>query len=79
MPKEKLIRKRTRNVGEWINVKAKSKLNFGIGHVNKAGKLKKKTKEIGPPCECRMNCVNVSEEIRKTIFDEYWKLGDHNT
>lgn len=79
-PKEKLTRKRTRNEGGWIDVKAKTNLNIGIEHLNRSGKLIA-AKKMGPPCNlsCRLKCVDkVSDEIRKILFADYWALGDHS-
>lgn len=80
IPKEKLTRKRTRNKEEWIDVKSKTKFNFGEEHLNRSGKLKE-AKQMGQPCKltCRYKCVEkVSDEIRKKLFTDYWKLGDHS-
>lgn len=78
-PKEKVVRKRTRNMDEWIDQKAKTKLNHGTEHINRKGKLIA-AREMAAPCKenCRYRCRDkLNEESRQLIFDGFWKLGDH--
>lgn len=74
-----LKRKRSKNNGEWIDVKSKVLLNKGKEHVNRKNILIKE-KKMGPPCilKCRSKCYEKLNYIdRKSIFDAYWELGDH--
>jgi len=32
-------RKRTRNVENWLDVKSKAKLNYGVEHLNRKGQI----------------------------------------
>jgi len=76
-PSIKLQRKRLRNVKDWKGVKSKTELNLGLEHKNRSGK-NKIAKTMGLPCKCRMKCFDkISEDNRKTVFTEYWGLGDH--
>lgn len=76
-PSTKLQRKRLRNVPNWKDVKSKKELNLGLEHNNRSGK-NKSAKTMGLPCKCKMKCFDkISENMRKTVFDEYWGLGDH--
>jgi len=53
-------------------------LNMGIEHINLWGK-KKNAVEMGSPCKCKLKCFDeVSEDLRKKIFIEYWSLGNHS-
>lgn len=76
-PSVKLQRKRLKKVPSWKDVKSKKELNLGLDHNNRSGK-NKSAKTMGLPCKCKMKCFDkISDNIRKTVFDEYWGLGDH--
>jgi len=76
-PSVKLQRKRLRNVPDWKDVKSKKELDLGLEHNNRSGK-NKSVKTMGLPCKCKMKCFDkISENMRKTVIDEYWGLGDH--
>lgn len=48
--------------------------------MNRSGKLKE-AKKMGQPCNstCRLKCIdNISDEFRRKLFNDYWKLGDHS-
>lgn len=79
-PSEKVLkRKRSKNNGDWIDVKSKVLLNKGKEHLNRKNKLIKE-KKMGPPCilRCRRKCYEQLNYIDcKSIFDAYWELGDH--
>ncbi|CAH1976268.1 unnamed protein product [Acanthoscelides obtectus] len=79
-PKERKGRKRVKNTNEWIDVRAKKELNLGIEHKNRKGKIIP-AKQIKNPCKenCRNKCrQKISEEERKALFEEFWKIGDHS-
>lgn len=77
--KEKVGKKRLRNVKEWIDVKSKAFLNRGLEHLNRKGKPIK-ARSIAEPCKekCRLKCKSrISEEHRLVVFKEFWDLLDH--
>ncbi|CAH1982558.1 unnamed protein product [Acanthoscelides obtectus] len=79
-PKERKGRKRVKNTNEWIDVRAKKELNLGIEHKNRKGTIIP-AKQIKNPCKenCRNKCrQKISEEERKALFEEFWKIGDHS-
>lgn len=72
-------RKRSRNIDEWIDVKAKKSLNQGIEHKNRSGKTIT-CRSIRPACKtsCRQKCQErLTEDQRKSIFTAFWALSDH--
>ena len=78
--KEKVVKKRLRNVKEWIDVKSKASLDRGLEHSNRKGKLIK-ARYIAEPCtaKCRLKCKSkISEEQRLVVFKEFWELQDHS-
>lgn len=77
--REKLGKKRIRNVKDWIDQKSKTCLDLGQEHKNRKG-VTIKERQITEPCKetCRSKCSKkLSNEIRGTIFKEFWQLGDH--
>lgn len=73
------VRKRSRNVLEWIDTKAKILLNQGVEHKNRKEKIIKERK-MGTACKekCRLKCkTKINEEKRQLIFKEFWSTADH--
>lgn len=69
---------RQRHVKDWLDTKRKSLRNLGKEYVSRKG-IVKASKEMGPPCQCRMKCSDkLNNEQRKNIFDSFWGLGDRH-
>lgn len=48
----------------------------GLGYINRKGVEVKPKAFNNQPCKCRLNCsANLPVEVRKTIFNNFWKLG----
>ncbi|XP_073952058.1 uncharacterized protein [Choristoneura fumiferana] len=73
-------RKRKRHINQWIDTRRKLLTNSGNQYVSKRGKtVPAKTLKQACPATCKLKCSeSFTEEIRKNIFDEYWKLSDHS-
>ncbi|XP_071056024.1 uncharacterized protein [Onthophagus taurus] len=64
---------------QWIDVQAKRERNLGLKHKNRKGNVIP-AKEMKNPCKegCRNKCrEKISEQRRKEVFEEFWKIGDH--
>lgn len=75
-----MTRKRQINKNEWLDVKAKTKLDYGEEHVNRIGQLKSKM-VMGKKCtdKCRYKCHEKVKEVERIkIFNSYWGLRSHN-
>ena len=62
--KNRKKRKRIRNENNWLYIKAKKELNYGIEHLKRKGQIIS-AKQMGPPCSttCRMKCSeNINNE-----------------
>ena len=72
-------RKRKLKVSEWKQNVAKDRRNRGLSYVSeKTGKLVPARKMQGS-CSCTNKCFEkVSEEARKEIHENFWKLGEYN-
>lgn len=67
-------RRRVRNPEKWKENERKAKRTRGEAYITKKGKLVK-AKELGEPCKCRREChTKISEEERRMIFEEFYKL-----
>lgn len=78
--KAKTGRKRKAVPEEWRKNKAKLLRNSGKAYTSTSKSQKQmKERQIKPTCneKCKLKCYNkISEEKRKLIFKNYWKLGD---
>lgn len=75
---KELTRKRKQFKEEWDSVKNKIRKNSGLEYTGCHTKKKFKKKSIKSPCKCVKKCgEKILLEQRKAIFNEYWKLGDH--
>jgi len=58
-------------------VKAKKLRNEGKVYVDRKGKTHKNKRIVEYNHQCRYKCnTNVPEDVRKEIFNEYWKTGN---
>lgn len=72
-------RKRKRHVKEWVDVRRKILTNSGQQYISKRGKTVA-AKTIKPACPqtCKLQCTKYfTQDFRKNIFDEFWRLSDH--
>lgn len=76
----KKSKKRCRNTNMWKREVKKTKRNLGESYKTVKG-LEKPAKKLLVPCDqkCRIKCTEkINEDDRKTIFSQYWALGDIN-
>ena len=75
----KHTRKRTRNPDNWKRNLKRRKRCTGQAYLTKHGK-QKRARQIRAGCNvtCRYGCKGkITEDQRRSIFEEYWALGDH--
>ena len=48
----------------------------GKSYLDRKGNRKESVQFFFQECKCRQNCSRVSLSERKSLFDEYWQLGD---
>lgn len=83
IPPEKFKSVKPRRPRSSMNLRelTKSKRISGESYVNSFGKFRP-ARKMGAPCEdnCKYKCkINISEEERQGIFDQYWKLDSDFT
>ena len=75
-------RKKPRRVKKWKRIKAQIERNKGKEFTDRSGKVHapRKLKElVDHNVNCRYECQkNISEEKRKEIFEDFWKVGEYN-
>ena len=72
-------RKRLVNKEKWIKAVTKRKRNSGESYVSLSTKKTVPARERGMPCSCSNKCFDkVGVENVESIFEHYWKMGDHN-
>ena len=71
-------RKRVRNEDQWKKNLIRSRRNAGESYVSETGKSFK-ARALPPPCGpvCPRKCTAlISEEERRSVFQQYWKIGN---
>lgn len=69
-------KKRTPQVDNWKSTQRK-KRNTGQEYTGKRGELHEaREMKALPNHRCNRNCSKISEDERKSIFEQYWALGD---
>lgn len=75
---KELTRKRKQFKEDWECVKSKKQKNSGLEYNGCHTKKKFEKKNIRSPCKCVKKCgEKILQERREVIFNEFWKLGDH--
>ncbi|XP_027213404.2 uncharacterized protein [Penaeus vannamei] len=72
-------KKRRGNPKLWGRNVAKAKRDSGQEYVSDKTKNVVAARVVGPPCTCPRRCYDrVGADNVKCVFQEYWKMGDHN-
>ena len=75
-----IVRTRKRKKNPNKKQQRKMKQNCGETYVTSKGKLVPEKTFSNPPCNCKMKCSdNVTEEQRKTLFDQFYSMGSFQT
>ena len=74
-------RKRLRCVEQWVRSKRKNKKDSGKAYKTYRGERRgRKQPLVALSCRCQHHCSsNVTMEDRQRIFDDFYKLGNHDT
>lgn len=74
-----LSRKRVKHLDQWEKNHRKSKVNYGLQHTSKRGKIIAE-KKVQTGCDkCKYKCSdNLSEAARKDLNKKFWTIGDRN-
>lgn len=75
---KELTRKRRQHKEDWIRVESKKRKNAGENYSGCGSKKNFDSKAMKETCNCSKKCgEKISQERRQAIFDEFWKLADH--
>ncbi|XP_042884054.1 uncharacterized protein LOC122260721 [Penaeus japonicus] len=76
---EEPSKKKKGDVSQWKKSVAKRRRNRGQEYVSVGRNKFVPARQVGEPCGCPKRCFEkLGEDTVKLIFDEYWKMGDHN-
>ena len=64
----------------WAKNVAKRRRDAGLEYVAIESKTLVPAARVGSPCTCPKKCFEaVGEESIKKIFEEYWRMGNHDS